>query len=45
MKKRFTTTLDEKLIKQLKILAVEKNTTAARLLEEAIKQMVKKYDQ
>ncbi|MDH5099763.1 hypothetical protein OQI87_01055 [Lactobacillus kefiranofaciens] len=44
MKKRFTTTLDEELIKQLKILAVKKNTTAAHLLEEAIKQMVKKND-
>lgn len=36
MKKRFTTTLDEELIKRLKILAVEKNTSAAALIEKAL---------
>lgn len=41
MKKKFTTTIDEDLIKQLKILAIEKNTSAANLIEQAIKKMIK----
>ena len=44
MKKKFTTTLDEDLIKQLKILAIKENASAAKLLEKAIKQMIKEND-
>ncbi len=36
-KKKFTTTLDSDLIKQLKILAVEEDTSVANLLEELAK--------
>ncbi|WP_164478691.1 hypothetical protein ABTQ33_10840 [Paucilactobacillus suebicus] len=38
MKKKFTTTLDDKLIKRLKIDAVENNTTVADILEHLIRQ-------
>lgn len=36
MKKKFTTTLDGELIKWLKILAIEKNTSVAALIERAV---------
>ncbi|WP_169790580.1 hypothetical protein [Secundilactobacillus collinoides] len=37
-KKKFTTTLDSELIKQLKIRAVEENTSVASLLEGLVKE-------
>lgn len=45
MKKRFTTTLDEKLIENLKILAVRKHTSAANLIEKAVHKMFNEDDQ
>ena len=45
MKKKFTTTLDEKLIEDLKILAVKKHTSAANLIEKAVQKMLKQDDQ
>lgn len=36
MKKRFTTTLDEKLIENLKILAIKKHTSVAALIKKAV---------
>lgn len=45
MKKKFTTTLDEKLIENLKILAVKKHTSAANLIEKAVQKMFKENDQ
>ena len=39
MKKKFTTTLDEELIKKIKIKAIEENKSVADLLEE----MLRKY--
>ncbi|MGL0747178.1 MULTISPECIES: hypothetical protein [Secundilactobacillus] len=36
-KKKFTTTLDSDLIKQLKIIAVEEDTSVANLLEKLAK--------
>ena len=36
MKKKFTTTLDEELIKQVKIYAIEHDTSVAKLIEKAI---------
>lgn len=45
MKKKFTTTLDEELIKKLKILAIKKNTSAAALIEKAIQKMLKENGQ
>ena len=40
MKKKFTTTLDEELIKQVKIYAIEHDTSVAKLFEKAIKQEI-----
>ena len=45
MKKKFTTTLDEKLIEDLKILAVKKHTSAANLIEKAVHKMLDEDDQ
>lgn len=36
-KKKFTTTLDSELIKQLKIQAIEKNTSVASILEDLVR--------
>lgn len=41
MKKKFTTTLDSELIKQIKVYAIEHDTSVASLIEKAIKQIVK----
>lgn len=38
MKKKFTTTLDEELIKPVKIYAIEHDTSVAKLIEKAIRQ-------
>jgi predicted transcriptional regulator len=45
MKKKFTTTLDETIIENLKILAVKKHTSAANLIEKAVQKMLNKDDQ
>lgn len=37
MRKKFTTTLDEDVIKKLKIKAVENNTTVSKLIEKMVK--------
>ena len=37
MKKKFTTTLDESLIQQMKIQAVKENTSVASLIEKTFK--------
>lgn len=44
MKKRFTTTLDEELLKQLKIIAVQEDKTISEILEELIKEKLKKRE-
>lgn len=41
MKKKFTTTLDEELIKQIKVYAIEHDTSVAHIIEQAIKELVK----
>lgn len=41
MKKKFTTTLDGNLIKQVKVYAIEHDTSVAKLIEKAIKQIIK----
>jgi len=43
-KERFTTTLSSDLIIQLKHLAVEKRCRLNKLLTEAIKDLLKKYE-
>ncbi len=42
-KERYTTNVDSKLLEELKILAIRKKLTANLLLEEAIKDLLKKY--
>jgi predicted transcriptional regulator len=42
-KKTFSTSLDEDRIKELKHLAVDTEKSLGRLLEEAIKDICKKY--
>ena len=43
-RKNYNTTLREDLIKRLKMLAVEKDSRANDLLEEAIELLLKKYE-
>jgi hypothetical protein len=43
-RKNYNTTLREDLIKKLKLLAVEKDSRANDLLEEAIELLLKKYE-
>jgi hypothetical protein len=43
-RKNYNTTLREDLIKKLKMLAVEKDSRANALLEEAIELLLKKYE-
>ena len=43
-RKNYNTTLSADLIKRLKILAVEKDVRANDLLEEAIQDLLKKYE-
>ncbi|MFX0197254.1 MAG: ribbon-helix-helix domain-containing protein [Candidatus Hodarchaeota archaeon] len=44
-RKTYNTTLDIQVIKQLKILAAEQDRRQNDLIEEAIKDLVKKYKQ
>ncbi len=43
-KKMFTTRLDREAIKQLKILAAHQEKSINRLLEEAIADLLRKYE-
>lgn len=38
MKKKFTTTIDEDVIKQAKIQTIEENTSVAELIERLLKE-------
>ena len=42
---RFTTTLDVDLLQKIKILAIYEKCSANDLLEEAIEDLLKKYDE
>jgi hypothetical protein len=42
-KKKFTTTLDQVLIKDVKKLAIERGLSANELIEEGIQLVLKKY--
>jgi hypothetical protein len=44
-KKKFTTTLDEALIKELKKLAIDLDRSANDLVEEGIRVVIRKYEQ
>ena len=41
-RKKFTTTLDEELIQQLKIRAVQENTDASKILERLIQEYLQR---
>jgi hypothetical protein len=41
-RKKFTTTLDEQLIMQLKVQAVKEGTDASKILEKLIEEYLKK---
>jgi hypothetical protein len=43
-KERFTTTIDGELLRQIKILAINQKCTTNRLLEEAIREILQKYE-
>jgi len=43
-RERFTTTLDSELLERLKILAIYEKCTTNKLLEEAVRDLLKKYD-
>ena len=43
-KERFTTTLDTELLQKIKILAIYEKCATNVLLEEAIEDLLKKYD-
>ena len=43
-RKRFTTSIDDKLLKEIKKLAIELDCNANDLLEEGIKYILKKYE-
>lgn len=42
MKKKFTTTIDDELIKKAKIIAIEKEISVAELIEISLKEYLKK---
>ncbi len=41
---RFTTTLNSELLRKIKILAINEKQPTNQLLEEAIKDLLKKYE-
>ena len=43
-KERYTTTLDGELLRQIKILAINGKSPTNKLIEEAIKDLLKKYE-
>jgi metal-responsive CopG/Arc/MetJ family transcriptional regulator len=43
-RERFATTLDSELLERLKILAIYEKCTTNKLLEEAVRDLLKKYD-
>jgi hypothetical protein len=43
-RKHFTTSIDEKLLKEIKKLAIDLDRTTNDLLEEGMKYLLKKYE-
>jgi metal-responsive CopG/Arc/MetJ family transcriptional regulator len=43
-RERFTTTINSKLLEQLKVLAIYQKCTTNKLLDEAIRDVLKKYE-
>ena len=44
MRKKFTTTLDEEIIKKIKIQAIKENTDVSKLLEKLIENYLKENE-
>ena len=44
MRKKFTTTLDDEIIKKIKIQAVKENTDVSKLLEKLIENYLKENE-
>ena len=44
LRKKFTTTLDEEIIKKIKIQAVKENTDVSKLLEKLIENYLKENE-
>lgn len=44
MRKKFTTTLDEEIIKKVKIQAIKENTDVSKLLEKLIENYLKENE-
>ena len=44
MRKKFTTTLDENIIKQIKIIAIEENTSVSKIMEKALNKIIEEHD-
>jgi predicted transcriptional regulator len=44
LRERFTTTIDGELLRRLKILAVNHKCASNKLLEDAIRDLLKKYE-
>ena len=43
-RERYTTTLNSELLEKLKVLAIYQKRTANKLLDEAIRDLLKKYE-
>lgn len=43
-RERFTTTINGKLLEQLKVLAIYQKCTTNKLLDEAIRDLLRKYE-
>jgi len=43
-KERYTTTIEGELLRQIKILAINERCPTNKLLEEAIRDLLKKYE-
>ena len=43
-KERYTTTLDGELLRQIKILAINEKCSTNKLIEEAIQDLLKRYE-
>ena len=43
-RERFTTTINSKLLERLKVLAIYQKCTTNKLLDEAIRDLLKKYE-
>ena len=44
MRKKFTTTLDEEIIKKIKVQAIKENTDVSKLLERLIENYLKENE-